>query len=334
MSPSAPLLAFLLAAAPARAGVGRAVEISLPGESVNARVGAPAISLQLNPVNGLAPSLSPAALTPALAAPTNLAPTALPVVPLKPVAAPLALTPQQGVPAKAVDALKVTGTALAAAKPESNGRTDALDALFTGGTARDGAASVDAGDPGRGPVSALTPSRPSSSKKMPAGVAKAFGNSAVLGGGMAALSVGMWAMTGKPALAAFALVGFPLVLIPFHFALVSAFWALRYYGYPRMSEGGKTAFRALWTALSVAYPAASVAALTAWLIAIAAASPALLALFGLPFLVALGEVAHHFVYRGPAERAQDKGKSMLDWRSRLGGNIGQQLYRMRTKKAH
>lgn len=332
MSPSAPLLAFLLAAAPARAGVGRAVEISLPGESVHTPAGAPAITLQLNPAN-LAPSLSPAALTPALAAPSNLVPSALPVVPLKPVAQPVALTPDKGAPVKAIDSLKVTGTALGAAKPESNGQTNALDALFTGGTARDGAPSVEIGDPGSSPPSALKPSTPSKSRKMPAGVAKAFGNSAVLGGGMAALSVGMWAMTGKPALAAFALAGFPLVLIPFHFALVSAFWALRYYGYPRMSDSGKTAFRAAFTALSLAYPAVSVAALTAWLIAMAAASPAILALFGLPFLVALGEVTHHFIYRGPAERAQDKGKSILDWRSRLGGNIGQQLHRMRAKKS-
>lgn len=326
MSPSAPLLAFLLAAAPARAGVGRAVEVALPGESVNTRVGAPAISLQISPVNGLAPSLSPAALTPGLAAPTALAPTAIPL------AAPAVLAPAQGTPVKAVDALKVTGQALATAKPEGGGQTKALDALFTGGAAREGAPSVDAGGPDRSAAPALAPSRPSSSKKMPAGVAKAFGNSAVLGGGMAALSVGMWAMTGKPALAAFALVGFPLVLIPLHFALVSAFWALRYYGYPRMSEAGRTAFRALWTALSVAYPLASVAALTAWLIAIAAASPSLLGLFGPAFLVALGEVTHHFVYRGPPERAQDKGKPLLDWRSRLGGNIGQQLSRMRAKK--
>jgi len=31
------------------------------------------------------------------------------------------------------------------------------------------------------------------------------------------------------------------------------------------------------------------------------------------------------------ERAQDKKKSLLDWRDRLGGNIGAQLRRMRVK---
>ncbi|MEK7233381.1 MAG: hypothetical protein AAB268_06170 [Elusimicrobiota bacterium] len=52
---------------------------------------------------------------------------------------------------------------------------------------------------------------------------------------------------------------------------------------------------------------------------------------GLPALVALGEVTHHFLYRVVPERAQDKKKSLLDWRDRRGGNIGAQLRRMRQK---
>ncbi len=59
------LLGALLAceAPSARAGVGRAVEIALPGESASFKTGsAPAITLQLSPVNGLAPmGLTPAA---------------------------------------------------------------------------------------------------------------------------------------------------------------------------------------------------------------------------------------------------------------------------------
>ncbi len=312
------------------AGAARIGEIALPGETPGLKTGsAPSISLQLNPVSGLLPA-GPAALTPSLFAPSALAPSVIPVgAPLA--AAPVALAPSRAAAAKPLDALTQTGAALSAAKPESDGHAQALDALFTGGAARGGAPSVASGPEPVSPAAALAPSRPASKKRMPAGVAKAFQNSAVLGGGMAALSAGMWATLGQPSLAAFALIGFPLVLIPLHFALVSAFWASRYWGYPKLGEGGKSAFRAAWTALSLAYPAAAVAGLAAWLIAIAAASPALLALFGLPFLVALGEVAHHFVYRGPAERSQDKGKPFLDWRSRLGGNIGQQLARMRRK---
>lgn len=59
--------------------------------------------------------------------------------------------------------------------------------------------------------------------------------------------------------------------------------------------------------------------------------PAMLAIMGLPLLVALGEVTHHFIYRVVPERAQDKGKPLTDWKSRLGGNIGQQLSRMRRR---
>ena len=171
---------------------------------------------------------------------------------------------------------------------------------------------------------------------MPPGVAKAFKNSAVLGGGMAALSAGLWTafqhMANAPSAAAFAVVAFPLLLIPLHFALVSGFWASRYWGYPKMSEAGKTAFRQAWSALAFLYPTAALGAMAMWLQAFGDNS-AMLLLFGPAALVAMGEVAHHFLYRGPAERAQDKGKSFLDWRDRVGGNIGQQLRRMHAKKS-
>lgn len=319
MSPRVPLAALLLALAPfARAGVGRAVEV-VPVEGTSFKTGssAPGITLQFDAakalaIPGLAPAVTPTALglpTPAIAA---------------------------GAPAKPVDALTKTGAVLAKAAPASPAAANELDALFTGGTAK--AASAEE-------VSALTPgaaaaplerSRPSAttSRRLPPGVKRAFQNSAVLGGGMAGLSSALYlwmqTLSSPPNLETFAIVAFPLVLIPFHFALVSGFWASRYYGYPKLSSSGKTAFRRLWQALAILYPLAALPALASWLL-ILGREPALLLLLGMPLLVALGEVVHHFVYRAVPERAQDKGKSLLDWRSRLGGNIGQQLARMRAK---
>ncbi|MCM2305784.1 MAG: hypothetical protein NDJ72_13870, partial [Elusimicrobia bacterium] len=209
-----------------------------------------------------------------------------------------------------------------------------ISALFDGaGAGADAAASVDAGPSSpRGP--ALAPSTPRPSRRMPEGVKRAFQNSAVLGGGMAALGGGLFAWTqsllSAPTPAQFALLAAPLLLIPFHFALVSGFWAGRYYAYPKLSPAGKAAFETSWRALAVAYPVAALGMMAAWF-QIVGNNPTMLALMGLPALVALGEVTHHFLYRVVPERAQDKGKPLTDWRSRAGGNIGQQLKRMRRK---
>jgi hypothetical protein len=327
------LLAGLLvcAAVPARAGAGRAVEISLPGESASFKTGSsPAITLQLAPLNGL----TPLGMTPALAAaplsPLLLAPSAITVQQ----ALPTALMPAPAAPAKPVDALRATGAALSKAAPSSPEAAGELKGLFDGGGPKgNAAASVDAGPTAaRAPALAPATSRPA--RRMPDGIKRAFQNSAVLGGGMAALSTGLWAwtqsLTSAPSAAAFAVMAFPLLLIPLHFSLVSGFWASRYYQYPKLSPAGKAAFQKTWQAFAIAYPVAALAALTVWLQAFGA-QPALLALFGLPALVALGEVTHHFVYRLVPERAQDKGQPLTSWRSRLGGNIGQQLHRMRPK---
>ena len=328
-------LAALLGAAPsARAGVGRAVEVALPGEATTFKTGSsPAVTLQLTPVAGLtSPGLAPALaapLAPALQAPAPLAPSAL-----APAALTAAALPAPAAPVKAVDALRRTGAALTEAPPASADASREISTLFDGGGARAAdAASVSAApESARGP--ALAPSAPRPSRRMPEGVKRAFQNSAVLGGGMAALSGALWAWTqtlvSAPSPAMFAVLAAPLLLVPFHFALVSGFWAGRYYAYPKLSPAAKSAFETAWRAVAVAYPVAALALVAAWFQVIGG-DPAVLGVMGLPALVALGEVTHHFIYRVVPERAQDKGKPLTDWRSRVGGNIGQQLRRMRRK---
>lgn len=330
------LAALLGAAASARAGVGRSVEINVPGESASFKTGAaPAVTLQLPAVGGLAaPALSPALaapLAPAAAAPVPLAASALARQP-----APLSIAPlaAAAAPARPVDALRQTGAALSKAPPASADASLAISALFDGGGAKATAApSVDAG-PGASRGPALAPSTPRSAKRMPEGVKHAFQNSAVLGGGMAALGGGLYAWTqglvSAPTPAQFALLALPMLIVPLHFALVSGFWAGRYYAYPKLSPSGKRAFETGWRALAVAYPATAMLALAAWF-QLVGNNATMLALMGLPALVALGEITHHFLYRVVPERAQDKGKPLTDWRSRVGGNIGQQLGRMRRK---
>lgn len=335
MSRSKPLLAaalYLLFSAPAaRAGVGRAVEVSLPGETSFKTGGAPAISLQLSPLANLAPM----SLAPALAAP---APTLSPLLPVpsliaaQPGVSQAALASPSVAPARPVDALIQTGAALGKGAPAEGGAE--LSKLFDGEGSRSGsAASVDGGAPAaRGP--ALAPATPRASKRMPEGVKRAFQNSAVLGGGMAALGAGLFAWTQQlasaPTPAQFALLALPLLIVPLHFALVSSFWASRYFAYPRLSPAAKSAFQTAWRALSIAYPLTAVAALAAWFQFIGN-NPTMLLLMGAPALVALGEITHHFLYRVVPERAQDRKKSLFDWRDRLGGNIGAQLRRMRAK---
>lgn len=316
----------LLAASAARAGVGRAVELALPGESASFKTGAsPAISLQLAPVA----SLTPLGLAPALAAPSLSpqipVPSAIVAAAISPVAAPAA---------RPIDALIQTGAALTKAAPGESSAD--LTKLFDGGGARPSAApSVDGGAPAaRGPALAPATPSPRPARKMPEGVKRAFQNSAVLGGGMAALGGALYAwtqqLTSAPTPAQFALLALPLLIVPVHFALVSSFWASRYFAYPRLSPAAKSAFRTAWRALSIAYPLTALAALTAWFQFIGN-NPTMLLLMGAPALVALGEITHHFLYRVVPERAKDKKKSLLDWRDRLGGNIGQQLSRMRAK---
>jgi hypothetical protein len=325
--------ALLACAAPsARAGVGRAVEIAPPVESASFKTGsAPAITLQLSPVN----SLSPLGLTPALApaplAPTLLAPSILTAKPAPVAAAPV---PAAAAPAKPVDALRATGSALTRAAPASSESGQVLQGLFDGGGPKESPASAVDGSLAGARAPTLAPATPRPARRMPGGVKRAFQNSAVLGGGMAGLSGALYAWTqslvSAPSPAQFALLAAPLLLIPFHFALVSGFWAGRYYSYPKLSPAAKNAFEAAWRAAAVAYPVAALAMIAAWF-QIIGSNPAVLGVMGLPALVALGEVTHHFIYRVVPERAQDKGKPLTDWRSRIGGNIGQQLRRMRRK---
>lgn len=331
------LAALLGAATSARAGVGRAVEISVPGESASFKAGgAPAVTLQLPAVGGLAaPLLSPALAAPLAPAPAAPVPLAASAMALQPAPLAAAALPTPAAPARPVDALRQTGAALTKAAPASADASLAVSALFDGGGAKTGAApSVDA-SPGaaRGPA-ALAPSTPRPARRMPEGVKRAFQNSAVLGGGMAALGGGLYAWTqnlvSAPAPAQFALLALPMLIVPLHFALVSGFWASRYYAYPKLSASGKRAFATAWRALAVAYPATALLALAAWF-QLVGNNATMLALMGLPALVALGEITHHFLYRVVPERAQDKGKPLTDWRSRVGGNIGQQLSRMRNK---
>ena len=334
------LLAALLGAAPsARAGVGRAVEVALPGEATTFKTGAsPAVTLQLTPVAGLtSPGLAPALaapLAPTLLAPAPLAPSALTPATVRPAALTAAALPAPAAPVKTVDALRQTGAALTKAEPASAGASREISALFDGGGARAADAAEVSAAPGAARGPALAPSTPRPSRRMPDGVKRAFQNSAVLGGGMAALSGGLWAWTqslvSAPSPAMFAVLAAPLLLVPFHFALVSGFWAGRYYAYPKLSPAAKSAFETAWRAVAVAYPVAALALVAAWF-QIIGSNPAVLGVMGLPALVALGEVTHHFIYRVVPERAQDKGKPLTDWRSRVGGNIGQQLKRMRRK---
>jgi hypothetical protein len=329
-------LAALLFASFARAGVaGRVGETYVP-EGTSFKTGAaPAITLQMDPAAAvLAPSLTGAL------APASLAPSVIPAAAAAKPGAIAAIPNAAPAAAKPIDALQKTGASLSKLEAASPAAAAELGGLYSGEGAKPASAeavTADAVPAAEAPAArswSLGPSRPAPAfgKRMPPGVKRAFQNSAVLGGGMAALSgaLALWMRTlaSPPNLETFAIVAFPLLLIPFHFALVSGFWASRYYGYPKLSETGKAVFKRAWQALSVLYPLAAVPALTLWAL-ILGREPALALLFGMPFLVALGEVFHHFGYRLVSERKQDNGKSVLDWRSRLGGNIGQQLARMR-----
>jgi len=270
-------------------------------------------------------------LAPALAAPLSSPLLAPSIIAAQPVALAAALQPA---PAKPVDALRATGAALTKLAPASPEAASELKGLFDGGVKNGSPAIAADASLSIARAPALAPATPRPARRMPEGVKRAFQNSAVLGGGMAALSAGLFAWTqsmiGSVTPVQFGLFALPLLIIPLHFAFVSGFWAGRYYAYPRLSPAGKTAFRRAWLAVAALYPLAALTAIALW-IQLIGTNPALLALMGLPALVALGEITHHFLYRVVPERAQDKGKPLSDWRGRLGGNIGQQLKRMRAK---
>lgn len=346
MSPSwRPLVGVLLLAlsAPARAGVTRGVDPVSLGETGSIKIGgAPQITMPLNPSVLLAPSLVAPAL---VGAPAPVLPDPalrLPVQPVQmtaprgPSASLLTPTPVAQPVRTSVEALRLTGAALDQSAPSSPDSAQNIDALFDGTRAHAAAdASVDASAQSGTPrATGLTRATQKTARRMPDGVKRAFQNSGVLGGGTAGIGAALYTWTqtlaSAPTLPQYALLALPLLLIPFHFSLVSGFWASRYYAYPRMSPAIKSIFQRAWRAASLLYPLSAAAALAYWF-QLVSASPEVLALLGLPALIALGEVVHHFIYRIVPERAQDKGKSLLDWRSRLGGNIGQQLSRMRAK---
>jgi hypothetical protein len=346
LSRLSPLLAGLLAlsvAAPLRAAaqrVGEAAVAPVPGNLVSgagASVAAPAASLSAGPnvlpapgvLSAPSAAVSPAPLAPALAAPAPLA-----------AASALAPAPVAAVPAAPLAALKDAGLKLDAAKNAGDAASApaALDAMFENPAAKNGGGSmVDARVYALSQrLDASTGKTADAGRRMPPGVRVVFHKSLVMGGGMAALFAGLWPALHAAAPAAtfaqYAAVALPLALLPLHFALVSGFWAGRYYLYPKLSDAGRAAFRTAWTAVAAVYPAAAFLSLGAWA-ALLAGQPSLLLFFSPVALLAVAELLHHFVYRVTPERAQDKGKSLLDWKSRAGGNIGQQLRRMGRRPA-
>ena len=326
-------LAALLAAPGAAQRVGEAAVAPVPGNLVapiGGSLAAPAPSLSAGPSAAATPSLlaTPAAVLSPVIAPVAAPAAAVAAPAASPAAAPMAALKDAG--AK-IEAGARAGDAAAAPA--------ALDAMFTGDPGSMRAAPepemVDAG------VAALaarldrpTPRTAGQGRRMPPGVSIAFQKSAVMGGGMAALFAGLWPMLHAAAPAAtfpqYALIALPLALLPLHFALVSGFWAGRYYFYPKLSETGQAAFRTAWTAVAAVYPAAALLSIGAWATFLAS-TPALLALLSPVALLAVGEVLHHFVYRVTPERAQDKGVPLLDGKTRFGGNVGQQLKRMKRR---
>jgi len=334
--PAAGLLA-LTTAVPVRTAAQRVGEtavapVSNLGPGARAVTAAPAATLTAAPLLLAAPG--------AIMAPAALAPAPLPQAALPAAAAAPAAAPAADSPVAPLDALKNTGLKLdAAARPGAEAQAPAaLDALYEGRGGRDGGASAVDGRVAApaARLDALAPKNEGAERRMPAGVRIAFQKSAVMGGGMAALFAGLYAMTHGMApnatLPQFALAALPLALLPLHFALVSGFWAGRYYLYPKLGAAGKTAFRGAWTVASAVYPAAALLAIGAWT-ALLASQPSLLLLFSPVAVLAAAEVVHHFVYRVASERRQDDGKSLLDWKSRAWGNVGQQLRRMRRRGA-
>lgn len=166
---------------------------------------------------------------------------------------------------------------------------------------------------------------------VPEGVKDAFRKAAVMIGGPGALLAAGWfhVAAAAPQLGfwVYAAAVLPLTLLPAHFALVAGFWGSWWWGYRKAGPSGRAAFRSLWTAAGRLYAGAALLALSGWSWLLAAHP-----MIFLPLLVVLaftaGEVVHHFVYRLVPERKADQGKSVLDWRSRVGGNVGQSLRRL------
>ena len=338
---TAGLTAFL-AAAPiwtAAQRVGETAVAPVPGNLVSgagASVSAPSASLSAAPGILAAPG---ALVAPSAAAtPAPLVPALAPQAPLSAAfPAPTPAAALQAAPAAPMAALRDTGQKINAARQngDSAAAPAALDSMFEGSAAKAETAMID------GRVAALaarldkpSPKSPDAGRRMPPGVAIAFQKSAVMGGGMAALFAGLWPMLHSMApgatFAQYAVLAAPLALLPLHFALVSGFWAGRYFMYPKLGDTGRAAFRAGWSTLAAVYPAAALLSIGAWATFLSS-QPALLALFSPVALLAVAEVLHHFVYRVTPERAQDKGVPLLDWKKRMGGNIGQQLKRMKRR---
>src|SRR5262249_27081028 len=116
--------------------------------------------------------------------------------------------------------------------------------------------------------------------------------------------------------------------------------------YGGMGESRRAWFRRLSLAAAVLYPAVGLALLPLGMTVAVAALWPLAATFVTAGLVILSlvflsyfagfrvlEIVNHFLYRIQSERRQDDGRSMLDWRSRLGGNIGIQIRRMMLQES-
>jgi DNA polymerase-3 subunit gamma/tau len=337
-------LLALSSAAPLRAAAQNAVEAGVAPVPTNlvsgagAVVAAPVPSLSAAPGLLAAPSIvASAPLAPALSAPLPLAaPALMPAPAAAPQAAPARV---EAAPAAPLAALKDAGLKIdaGARARDAAAAPAALDALFERpGIKRADAPAVAGGESlqSSAHLDAAAPRAAGAGRRMPAGVRAVFQKSAVMGGGMAALFAALWTQVHQIApnatFAQFAALALPLALIPLHFALVSGFWAGRYYLYPRLSDSGKTAFRGAWSAAAAVYPPAALLALGAWGYLLAH-QPTVLALSSPVALLAAAEVVHHFVYRVSSERRQDDGKPLLDWRSRAWGNVGQQLRRMRRR---
>ncbi len=184
---------------------------------------------------------------------------------------------------------------------------------------------------------------------MPAGVKDAFGKAIIVVTWGIGLSAYLWNVihSAIPGMTGIQFAGsfLPLTILPVHFALVGAFWWGRYYRYPFLSPSGRARFRAVAEAIAVAYPVAALTALGLWTASLFGHVPAFLSgvlfpwsvaagsgsaamaffvgLLSILAVIALAEVAHHFIWRAPLKANGGRGGA---W-----GNIGQQLLHMRRK---
>lgn len=295
------------------------------------------LSPSLSPLPSSLPQIQTLALTPSL---PQAAALSRPALPPAAVLAPAAASPEAAAPT-ALAAVQTAGQRLDAARASpasASGEASAVASLYGESARAPMSGFAVAGSPSAGSrpsgLSRATPRTAPRAKALPPGVKDAFQKSVLMTGGMGSLLAGLWptfhAAVPQLGLAGYAAALLPISLLVGHFLLVGGFWAGRYYLYPKLGAASQEVFARSWQAAARVYPAVALAGLGFWAKA-ASASPALLAMMALPAAFAAGEVLHHFVWRLVPERAQDKGKPLADADSRLGGNIGQALKRLRRR---